>query len=564
MTVWRSGELAIRPLADDDHDIEQMARWLSDPAVLEWYEGRDRPFDAARIRAEYAPDVQLAEGVEPGIIEVAGEAVGYVQWYEVARFVEEYGLPPDEDPTDVWAVDLFIGDPSRWGSGLGTAALRLLVDRLLVDRSARQVLIDPRSVNARAIRSYGKVGFRRVRTIPDRELHEGRRWETTLMALDADRDVVGLTAALARIDSINPALVPGAPGEGEVAGRVAAWGAAHGLEVRRFDAAPGRPNVVLVRPGSGGGRSLLFNGHLDTVGVGGPSTAAVRFDDDRVGDRVGRLVGRGVLDTKGGLAAAMAAVVALEGVPLRGDVVIAAVADEEHGSLGTEALVRAWSADAAVVLEPTDLVVVHEHRGFAVIDVVVDGRASHTSRPERGANAVHAAAAVVDAVRMLDAAWAAGADPVRRPSALVSGIRSDGETFTVPPRCHLTVEVRTSGRSPEEEVGAVLAAVVSVSGAVDGCSVSATVSMSRPPLATPVEHPLVSAVCAALDRVGARSTVGAAPYWTDAALHAVASTPAVVIGPVGEGLHEDLEWVDVASLRHLAAAFVDLITTWCT
>ena len=133
----------------------------------------------------------------------------------------------------------------------------------------------------------------------------------------------------------------------------------------------------------------------------------------------------------------------------------------------------------------------------------------------------------------------------------------------MPPRCHLTVEVRTSGGAAADEIAAVLAAIHSVSGTVDGCEVTAVVSMSRPPLSTAADDPIVSAVGAALDRAGASSPPGAAPYWTDAALHAATGTPAIVIGPVGQGLHEDLEWVDVASLRTLTAAFVTLIRTWC-
>jgi acetylornithine deacetylase len=530
--------------------------------VLEWYEGRDRPFDLDRVRAEYAAAVQRADGVQPGIIEFGGRPVGYVQWYRLGPFAEEYRWPPGETVDGVWGVDLFLGEPSLWGTGLGTRALRALADHLLVGERASRVVIDPRTVNVRAIRSYEKVGFRTRWVIPDHEAHEGRRWESTIMALDADDDVAGIAAALARIGSINPGLVAGASGERDVAERVAAWGEAHGCAVHRSDAAPGRPNVVLVRRGRGGGRSLLFNGHLDTVGVSGPATAEVRLDG-------GRLVGRGVLDTKGGLAAAMAAVVALDGEALRGDVIIAAVADEEHGSLGTEALVREWSADAAVVLEPTDLVVVDEHRGFAVIDVVVEGRAAHTSRPDRGANAVHAAAAVVDTIRALDATWAdGGADPVRRPSALVSGIVSGGETFTVPPRCRLTVEVRTSGTDAPGQIEAVLDAVGAMSGMTDGCAVTATVAMARPPLSSgagavgPGLQGIAAALSAALARAGVAGVVGPAPYWTDAALHASSGTPAVVVGPLGEGLHEDEEWVDLASLRTLAAAFADLARTW--
>jgi acetylornithine deacetylase len=359
---------------------------------------------------------------------------------------------------------------------------------------------------------------------------------------------VGLTAALARIDSVNPDLVPGAPGEGDVAAFVDGWCTERGFEVSRTEIAPGRWSVVAVKRGSGGGRSLLLNGHLDTVGVTGPDVMSVRLGD-------GRLEGRGVLDTKGGLASALVAAASFAPGELRGDVIVAAVADEEYASIGTEALVREWRADAAVVLEPTDLDVVARHRGFAVITATFTGRPSHTSRPDRGANAVHAAARATMAVAALDASWADAGDIADRPSALVSGIASDGQTFSVPASCRLTVEVRTTAADPDGQVQSVLAAV---RGAAGDTAVDAAVALARPPMDAG-DHEVVGLLSDALGD----AIVRGAPYWTDAALHAGAGTPAVVFGPAGEGLHEDLEWVTTDSLQRCTDALRALIRTWC-
>lgn len=549
MTLCRDGELSLRLVRE--HDLPTLLEWFSDERVLEWYEGRDQQYDLERVRAKYAPEALAARGVHACIVHDGGEAIGYVQFYEVGAEGHGYLVAPD-DVDDVWGVDIVIAAPERWGSGLGTRVLHLLVHHLLVDRRARRVVIDPRVVNSRAIASYRKVGFREAGVMPERELHEGIAWDSQIMWLEALDHPVGLAAHLSRIDSVNPALVPGAAGETHVADAVEAWAAERGFEVHRSEPAPGRHNVVIVRRGSGGGRSLLFNGHLDTVGP--------RVTDVTLGD--GRIEGRGVLDTKGGLAAALLAAASIDPAELAGDVIVACVADEEHGSLGTEALVAEWRSDAAVIIEPTDLHVVTRHRGFAVVEAVVEGRAAHTSRPERGINAVHAAAEIVRAVADVDRAWDSSADdPTFRPAALTSGVRSTGETFTVPARCEVVIEVRTTADDPAGQVDEVVRAVME---AADGVGLDVRTSMSRPPLGVPMHHPFVRAVAVA---VGSATHVDAvldsAPYWTDAALHHDANTAAVVLGPVGQGLHEDLEWVTTGSLHRLTAAFTALARDWC-
>ena len=139
-----------------------------------------------------------------------------------------------------------------------------------------------------------------------------------------------LVAALVAIDSVNPDLVPGGAGEREIADFVAGWLSDAGLDVELDEPAPGRVSVIATARGTGSGRSLMLNAHMDTVGVEGmdrPFAAAVRD---------GRLYGRGAYDMKGSLAACMLAAARAAREPLAGDVVVAAVADEEHASLGVQ------------------------------------------------------------------------------------------------------------------------------------------------------------------------------------------------------------------------------------
>ena len=160
-----------------------------------------------------------------------------------------------------------------------------------------------------------------------------------------------LVADLVGIDSVNPSLVPGGAGEAAIARFVAAWLQAEGLEVHVQEAAPGRPNVIGVARGTGGGRSLMLNAHMDTVAFAGVDRPLVGRVED------GRMYGRGAFDMKAGLAAIMwAGARRRRGSPRAGDVIVTAVCDEEFASVGTQALVARveQGADAAIVTEPTE------------------------------------------------------------------------------------------------------------------------------------------------------------------------------------------------------------------
>ncbi|MFN2234854.1 MAG: M20/M25/M40 family metallo-hydrolase, partial [Anaerolineales bacterium] len=164
---------------------------------------------------------------------------------------------------------------------------------------------------------------------------------------------------LVRINSINPVLSPDGKGETEIGSYIADSLNGLGLQVTTYPIEPGRVNVVGILKGSGGGRSLLLNAHMDTVGIDG-----MIHDPFGAEIREGRLYGRGAQDMKGSIAAMMGAVKSLvdADADLAGDLLFTAVADEEHGSIGTDDLVRHVSADAAIVTEPTNLTLCRAHR----------------------------------------------------------------------------------------------------------------------------------------------------------------------------------------------------------
>ncbi|MER3484151.1 MAG: hypothetical protein C4332_14390 [Meiothermus sp.] len=137
-----------------------------------------------------------------------------------------------------------------------------------------------------------------------------------------------LLSELVRINSVNPDLVPGAPGEGEIARFVGAWLKERGFETHWLEAKKGRPTVVGVAKGTAG-RSLMFNGHTDTVTLEGVKDGLNPVIRD------GQMYRRGVYDMKSGAAARAKA------LNLRGDLLVVYVADEEYGSLGSEELTLA-------------------------------------------------------------------------------------------------------------------------------------------------------------------------------------------------------------------------------
>src|SRR3954469_25825169 len=252
-------------------------------------------------------------------------------------------------------------------------------------------------------------------------------------------DAGELTARLVAIDSVNPSLVTGGAGEEEVVQFIARWAAEAGLEATVLEETPGRPSVLVRAAGRGDGRTLLLCGHVDTVGVEG---MAAPHEPRVEGDR---LYGRGAYDMKAGVAAALVACREAAALGLRGDVVVAAVADEEHSSLGVQEALRNVRADFAVVTEPTELAVVVAHKGFVWSEIEVTGRAAHGSRPHLGVDAIVKAGPILTAIGDLDDARA-DADPhplLRRASVHASTIEGGAELSSYPGRCLIRLERRT-------------------------------------------------------------------------------------------------------------------------
>lgn len=373
--------------------------------------------------------------------------------------------------------------------------------------------------------------------------------------------VVSLLADLVAIDSVNPGLVPGGAGESAIAERIAQELRSAGLDVTVSDAAPGRPNVVGVLESMARGRSLMLCGHSDTVGVAGmeaPFDPAVRGD---------RLYGRGAQDMKGGVAAILAAARALSRDGLAaGRLVVAIVADEEHLSLGADALVREWSADAAVVAEPTDLTIAIGHKGFAWVEIVTQGRAAHGSRPREGRDAILRMGRVLSGLERLDRELQQRPEhPVLGTGSLHASLVEGGrELSSYPDRCVLQMERRLLTGEPEDKALREAVALLAALRAEDPeFEASARLTFGRPAYETPAGHPLPTMLEASLARQGRSAQRGGATFWTDAAILGHAGIPSVVFGPGGAGLHGLQEYVRLSEVLACRDALVDLARRFC-
>ena len=259
-------------------------------------------------------------------------------------------------------------------------------------------------------------------------------------------EAIDLTRALVALDTVNPTLVPGAPGERPAVELLADRLTARGFEIE-IVGPPDRPSLIATHRGRDGGPSLALNGHLDTVGVDGMDEPfSARIDGDR-------MYGRGTCDMKAGVAAMVVAAERAAETGHDGDVVLALVADEEHGSLGTAAVLDHLTGrlpDACIVGEPTWLDVIVAHRGFSAIEVELHGRAAHSSQPHEGVNAVTLLGRLLGAVEEHDAALAAR-DPhpyAGHGSLMATVVRGGTAPFTLAARASAIVERRTIPGEP--------------------------------------------------------------------------------------------------------------------
>ena len=364
---------------------------------------------------------------------------------------------------------------------------------------------------------------------------------------------VELLKRLVRINSVNPMLVDGAPGEAEIAECVADFMREIGLQTTFEEVEPERPNVVGVLKGVGGDPTLMLNGHMDTVGI---DYMEIDPLDPVVKD--GKLYGRGSNDMKGGLSAILSAAKALvdSGVELHGNLIIAAVCDEEYASIGTERLVQEVKADAAVIGEPTGLQVLVAHKGFAWIDVETRGVAAHGSRPELGVDAIAKMGKVLVGIDRLQEKVLQRKKHrlVGFPSIHASIIQGGRELSTYPDYCKLQVERRMiPGEEPSDVDAEMKSLLASISAADPKFEGSHNINFFRGPMEVSPEEE----ICRILHR-STSDVIGREPEfvggsgWLDTEIIWKRGTPSIAFGPRGAGSHAAVEYVELDSVINAA------------
>lgn len=370
-----------------------------------------------------------------------------------------------------------------------------------------------------------------------------------------------LVSALVSIDSVNPDLQPGAKGEGEIGAFVAEWFRANGIETEVQQAAPGRPNVIGIVRGAGGGRSLMLNAHMDTVGPGGmPDPLSGKIEGNRV-------YGRGAWDMKASLAAIMMAAKDLIGDPPAGDVIVTAVADEEYASIGTQAIVAKYTADGAIVTEPTQHELSVAHKGFIWFDITTEGVAAHGSRPDLGVDAIAKMGKVLVGLEALsDRLLAGDKHPLLGTGSIHASLISGGsELSSYPGSCKLSVERRLIPGETPESAEAELRAILDEAAQEDPQFLATLeAGLFRAPFEQELDDPIVTIVREAATGILGKTPIFAGETgWMDSALLKGAGIPTVIFGPDGAGAHADEEWVDLDTLEQCRQIYVRTARAFC-
>src|SRR6267143_2293683 len=367
---------------------------------------------------------------------------------------------------------------------------------------------------------------------------------------------------LIAIDSVNPSLASSGGGEAEIANAIAATLRQGGLDVEIQEVAAGRSNVIGILEGRQQGRSLMLCGHMDTVGVAGMDAPFDPVQKD------GRIYGRGSQDMKGGLASMIAAILRIveNGGLAAGRMLLAAVVDEEYASIGADALVTKWKADAAVVGEPTDMKIAVGHKGFEWVEVTAEGIAAHGSRPAEGRDAILRMGRVLSRLERLDRELQTRQPhPVHGTASLHTSFIAGGrELSTYPDQCALQMERRTIQGEPNPCALTEADSILNDLRKEDPeFKASARFLFSRPPYLTPADHQLPGMIESALTQRGEKAIRGGMSFWTDAAVLGQAGIPSVVFGPGGAGLHSISEYVIADDVITCRDALIELAEEFC-
>lgn len=386
---------------------------------------------------------------------------------------------------------------------------------------------------------------------------DAQRRVVALVERERER-IVGFYRDLVRI----PSVWADGPRLTEAAGLLRGALAGAGFAVELTDSGTaGMPSVIGRLPGTGGGASVLFNGHMEVY----PPSQSWSIDPFGAELRDGRVYGQGAADMKGGTAAMTMACWALgrARAPLRGDVMLLGVPNHFEGGEGTrKALREGLTADWAINCEPSGLAVLTGQRGILYLTITTRGRAAHTAALEIGVNAIDRAAKVIEALRAMTPRDAAGRALETEKILNVAMIEGGVVHNLVPESCRLTVDIRFPPEQTQDDVLRDVRAAIAGALGEDGAFPTVVepeatcVRNPRSSLRLPEDHPLVQELVHAHEAVtGAPAELSFHPAWPDTPIFNELGVPAVTYGPGSMECYWDDEYVEVADYLTAVKAY---------
>jgi acetylornithine deacetylase/succinyl-diaminopimelate desuccinylase-like protein len=378
-------------------------------------------------------------------------------------------------------------------------------------------------------------------------------------------EVVDLLSKMVEIESVTPWLIESGKGEKAHAEFLRDWLADTNVEVTLDYVQGDRPNLLVRYKGGQPGPVLCINAHADTVGYANWPDRALKPEIN--GDV---MVGLGAADDKAGVVSALLAVKALadNNVQLKGDVLVAAVVDEEGISIGTEHLVANHKMDYAIVIEPTGLPkAITEHQGFGWLDIIVHGKAAHGSAPDAGIDAIVHMAYVITKLHELDEKdWAPNPDPLNGRTVFHTGTIHGGTDYaTYPNKVVLGIEIGSQpGETLDNRIKEINDIFTEVKKQFPNFHGEIDVKVNRNPFVGKGFEPLLASMSkASTEIIGKPMETMGENAWTDAALLQEAGVATLLVGPAGGNYHAVDEWVsipEVVSMTEiLYATIVDLL-----
>jgi aminoglycoside 6'-N-acetyltransferase len=183
--IASEGDLTVRLLRNDMADFALMARWRAMPHVREWWDPDEPPPTCEQVASRYGSRTHPSSPTTPGIIELDGRSVGYVQFYRWASFADEAREMEVDFDDRTYGIDIHVGEEDALGKGVGTRTVELLCRHLTREHGATGFALTTEVGNLRAQRAYEKAGFTRVRQVLDLDTRDGERARCWLMTRPA-------------------------------------------------------------------------------------------------------------------------------------------------------------------------------------------------------------------------------------------------------------------------------------------------------------------------------------------------------------------------------------------